>query len=64
MTTNLAECINSVSKGTRYLPITVLVKATYFRLAELFVVMGNKQIAMIAAEHNYCETVTNAMQEN
>lgn len=64
MTTNLAECINSVLKGTRHLPITALVKATYFRLAELFVVMGNKQIAMMAAGHNYCETVTNAMQEN
>ena len=61
MTTNLAECINSVLKGTRYFPITALVKATYFRLAELFMVMRNKYIAMIAAKHNYCEPVTNAM---
>ncbi|XP_016200270.1 uncharacterized protein LOC107641288 [Arachis ipaensis] len=38
MTTNISECVNSVLKGTRNLPITALVKCTYGRLAELFVV--------------------------
>ena len=36
MTSNLAECINSVLKGTRHLPITSVVRETYFRLATLF----------------------------
>ncbi|MFQ6670801.1 hypothetical protein Gotur_035565 [Gossypium turneri] len=36
MTSNLAECINSVLKGTRHLPITSIVRQTYFRLAVLF----------------------------
>ncbi|XP_072093544.1 uncharacterized protein [Arachis hypogaea] len=36
MTTNLVECINSVLKGARNLPITALVKATFYRLNELF----------------------------
>ena len=36
MTTNLAECINSVLKGTRHLPVTSVVRETYFRLAALF----------------------------
>ncbi|MFQ6667555.1 hypothetical protein Gotur_033525 [Gossypium turneri] len=36
MTSNLAECINSVLKGTRYLPIILVVRETYFRLAALF----------------------------
>ncbi|XP_025685424.1 uncharacterized protein [Arachis hypogaea] len=36
MTTNLVECINGVLKGARNLPITSLVKATFYRLNELF----------------------------
>ncbi|KAF1892220.1 hypothetical protein Lal_00036581 [Lupinus albus] len=34
MSTNLAECINGVLKGSRALHITALVKATYYRLNE------------------------------
>ncbi|XP_016185629.1 uncharacterized protein LOC107627294 [Arachis ipaensis] len=30
MTTNISECINAVMKGSRNLPITALVKSTYF----------------------------------
>ncbi|XP_072071681.1 uncharacterized protein [Arachis hypogaea] len=41
MTTNISECVNSVLKGTRNLPVTSLVKSTYGRLAELFVVRGH-----------------------
>ncbi|RYR33331.1 hypothetical protein Ahy_A10g047907 [Arachis hypogaea] len=36
MTTNLVECINSVLKGVRNLPVTALVKAIFYRLNELF----------------------------
>ncbi|KAK5819558.1 hypothetical protein PVK06_024568 [Gossypium arboreum] len=36
MITNLAECINSILKGTHHLPITLVVGETYFRLAALF----------------------------
>ncbi|XP_015953842.1 uncharacterized protein LOC107478216 [Arachis duranensis] len=36
MTTNLVECINSVLKGARNLPVLALVRATYYRLNELF----------------------------
>ncbi|RYQ84980.1 hypothetical protein Ahy_B10g104486 isoform B [Arachis hypogaea] len=35
MTTNLVECINSVLKGACNLPITALVKATFYRVNEL-----------------------------
>ncbi|XP_015936663.1 uncharacterized protein LOC107462568 [Arachis duranensis] len=41
MTTNISECVNFVLKGTRNLPVTSLVKSTYLRLPELFVVRGN-----------------------
>ncbi|QHO23522.1 uncharacterized protein DS421_12g364270 [Arachis hypogaea] len=36
MTTNIVECINSVLKGARNLPVLALVRATYYRLNELF----------------------------
>ncbi|XP_029149699.1 uncharacterized protein [Arachis hypogaea] len=36
MTTNLVECINSVLKGARNLPVLALVRATYYRLNKLF----------------------------
>ena len=48
MTTNLSECINAVMKGTRNLPITAIVKSTYFRLAKLFVEKGSQAQAQIA----------------
>ncbi|XP_057740552.1 uncharacterized protein LOC130957725 [Arachis stenosperma] len=40
MTTNISECVNSILKGVRNLPVCSLVKATYGRLAELFVRKG------------------------
>ncbi|XP_016162717.1 uncharacterized protein LOC107605365 [Arachis ipaensis] len=36
MTTNLVECINSVLKGACNLPVLAMVRATYYRLNELF----------------------------
>ncbi|CAK8544736.1 unnamed protein product [Lathyrus sativus] len=35
MITNLVESLNGVFKGTRNLPITALVRATYYRLGSL-----------------------------
>ncbi|KAL4347355.1 hypothetical protein GQ457_17G002700 [Hibiscus cannabinus] len=42
MTTNLAEAINSSLKGICNLPITAIVKATYFRLGKLFATFGKE----------------------
>ncbi|CAK8570739.1 unnamed protein product [Lathyrus sativus] len=42
MTTNLVESLNDIFKGTRNLPITALVRATYYRLGSLFAVRGKK----------------------
>ncbi|RYR03882.1 hypothetical protein Ahy_B06g083279 [Arachis hypogaea] len=35
-TTTLVECINSVLKGTGNLPVTIIVRSTFYRLNELF----------------------------
>ncbi|RYR07527.1 hypothetical protein Ahy_B05g074897 [Arachis hypogaea] len=54
MTTNLVECINSVLKGARNLPITALVKATFYRLNELFTRKRAEAEARINAGHVSC----------
>ncbi|RYR59868.1 hypothetical protein Ahy_A05g025833 [Arachis hypogaea] len=51
MTTNLVECINSVLKGARNLSITALVKATFYRLNELFTQKRAEAEARINAGH-------------
>ncbi|XP_039134232.1 uncharacterized protein LOC120271624 [Dioscorea cayenensis subsp. rotundata] len=61
MTTNLAECVNSVLKGTRNLPITAMVKSTYFRLAELFVRKGVQVQAQIASFLIFSESLMKAI---
>ncbi|RYR03231.1 hypothetical protein Ahy_B06g082085 isoform A [Arachis hypogaea] len=52
MTTNLVECINSVLKGARNLPITAFVKATFYRLNELFTRKRAEAKVWINAGHN------------
>ncbi|XP_057755537.1 uncharacterized protein LOC130974695 [Arachis stenosperma] len=47
MTTNISECVNSILKGVRNLPVCSLVKATYGRLAELFVRKGREAEAQL-----------------
>ncbi|XP_025611550.1 uncharacterized protein [Arachis hypogaea] len=42
MTMNISECVSSILKGVRNLPVCSLVKATYGRLAKLFVRKGRE----------------------
>ncbi|KAL4379622.1 hypothetical protein GQ457_02G020310 [Hibiscus cannabinus] len=51
MTTNLAEAINSSLKGIRNLPITAIVKATYFRLGKVFATLGKESFNLRDAGH-------------
>ncbi|GMJ09157.1 hypothetical protein HRI_004584900 [Hibiscus trionum] len=51
MTTNLAEAVNSSLKGVRQLPITSIVKATYYRLATLFATLGRQAAEYMAGGH-------------
>ena len=58
MTTNLVECVNYVLKGTRNLPIIALVRATYFRLVELFATKGRQAHARKDAGFVFLEALT------
>ncbi|XP_057755411.1 uncharacterized protein LOC130974552 [Arachis stenosperma] len=64
MTTNISECVNSVLKGTRNLPVTSLVKSTYGRLAQLFVVRGQTAEAQLGAGHEFCQALVKAIDRN
>ncbi|RYR57276.1 hypothetical protein Ahy_A05g022999 [Arachis hypogaea] len=64
MTTNLVECINSVLKGARNLPVTALVKATFYRLNELFTRKRAEAEARINAGHVFSEVVTSKLHAN
>ncbi|XP_057756103.1 uncharacterized protein LOC130975308 [Arachis stenosperma] len=64
MTTNLVECINSVLKGARNLPITALVKATFYRLNELLTRKRAEAKARINAGHVFSEIVTSKLHAN
>ncbi|XP_016168816.1 uncharacterized protein LOC107611400 [Arachis ipaensis] len=64
MTTNLVECINSVLKGARNLPITALVKATFYRLNELFTRKRAEAEAQINTGHVFSDVVTSKLHAN
>ncbi|XP_025627740.1 uncharacterized protein [Arachis hypogaea] len=64
MTTNLVECINSVLKGARNLLITALVKATFYRLNELFTWKRAEAGARINAGHVFTEHATSKIHAN
>ncbi|QHO43549.1 uncharacterized protein DS421_5g163690 [Arachis hypogaea] len=64
MTTNLVECINSILKGARNLPVTALVKATFYRLNELFTRKRAKAEARINDGLVFSELVTTKVHAN
>ncbi|XP_029144902.1 uncharacterized protein [Arachis hypogaea] len=64
MTTNLVECINSILKGVRNLPVTALVKAMFYRLNELFTIKRAEAKAQINAGYVFFELVTSKLHAN
>ncbi|XP_057740335.1 uncharacterized protein LOC130957498 [Arachis stenosperma] len=64
MTTNISECVNFVLKGTRNLSVTSLVKSTYGRLAQLFVVRGQTAEAQLGSGHEFCQALVKAIDRN
>lgn len=62
MSTNLGEFVNSILKGVRHLPITALVKSTYFLLAKLFVRKGIRALAQTTS--NVLRSTNKTIQKN
>ncbi|CAK8530965.1 unnamed protein product [Lathyrus sativus] len=63
MTTNLVESMNAVFKGTRHLPITTLVRATYYRLGSLFAERGSKWSAVLNSGETFTDNCLKVMKE-
>ncbi|KAK5819784.1 hypothetical protein PVK06_024807 [Gossypium arboreum] len=57
MTSNLAEYINSVLKGTRHLPITLVVRETFFCLAAQFSKRAASYAGQMLGGHVWCAKV-------
>ncbi|RYR08886.1 hypothetical protein Ahy_B05g076746 isoform B [Arachis hypogaea] len=64
MTTNISECVNSILKGVRNLPVASLVKATYGRLAELFVRKGREAEAQMGTGQQFSQHLVKCIEAN
>ncbi|RYR48616.1 hypothetical protein Ahy_A07g034658 isoform A [Arachis hypogaea] len=64
MTTNISECVNSILKGVRNLPVASLVKATYGRLAELFVRKGREAEAQMGTGQQFSQHLVKCIESN
>ncbi|XP_016207225.1 uncharacterized protein LOC107647682 [Arachis ipaensis] len=64
MTTNISECVNSILKGVRNLPVCSLVKATYGRLAELFVRKGREAQAQLGTGQQFSQYLVKCIEAN
>ncbi|XP_029149635.1 uncharacterized protein [Arachis hypogaea] len=64
MTTNISECINAIMKGSRNLPITALIKSSYFRLGELFARKGSEALAQLQVSAEFSQTLMKAIESN
>ncbi|XP_015960141.1 uncharacterized protein LOC107484044 [Arachis duranensis] len=64
MTTNISECVNSILKGVRNLPVCSLVKATYGRLAGLFVRKGREAEAQMGTGQQFSQHLVKCIEAN
>ncbi|XP_058742056.1 uncharacterized protein LOC131614500 [Vicia villosa] len=63
MTTNLVESLNSVMKETRNLPITALVRSTYYRMGTLFGRRGHNWTKMLSSKKDFTDNCMKEMQK-
>ena len=64
MTTNISECFNGVLKGARSLPITAIVKYTWFKLNAYFNDSRNKNIAQWNSRKKWTKYTLNIFMRN
>ncbi|XP_057740356.1 uncharacterized protein LOC130957520 [Arachis stenosperma] len=64
ITTNISECVNSILKGVRNLLVCALVKATYGRLAELFVCKEKEVEAQLGTGQQFSQHLLKAIEAN
>ncbi|RYQ96213.1 hypothetical protein Ahy_B08g091859 [Arachis hypogaea] len=64
MTTKLVECLNSVLKGTHNLPVTAIVRSTFYQLNELFTRKSVETHEHLRNGFTYLEFATKRVEES
>ena len=64
MTTNLLECFNGVLKGARNLPITAMVRFTFFKVNSYFDAHCNLTLDQLEAGQEWCKYATDKFEKN
>ncbi|XP_015936326.1 uncharacterized protein LOC107462258 [Arachis duranensis] len=64
MMTNISECVNSILKGVRNLPVCSLMKATYGRLVELFIRKGREADAQLRTGQQFSQHLVKCIEAN
>ena len=64
MTTNLSECFNKVLKGARSLPITTMVRFTYFKVNLYFDARRNLTLDQLEAGQEWCKYAIDQFKKN
>ncbi|RYR28253.1 hypothetical protein Ahy_B01g052374 [Arachis hypogaea] len=64
MTTNLVECRNFVLKGTHNLPVTAIVRSTFYQLNKLFTRKSVETHECVCNRFTYSEFATKRVEEN
>ncbi|XP_025628660.1 uncharacterized protein [Arachis hypogaea] len=64
MTTNLVKCINSVMKGSCNLPVTAIIRSTFYRLNELFTRKSAEAHERVRNGFTYSEFSTKRVEES
>ena len=64
MTTNLLECFNKVLKGARSLPITTMVRFTFFKVNLYFDARRNLTLDQLEVGQKWCKYATNKFTKN
>ena len=64
MTTNLSECFNGVLKGARSLPITTMVRYTFFKVNSYFDARRNLTLEQLEAGQEWCKYAMDKFEKN
>ena len=64
MTTNLSECFNGVLKGARSLPITAMVKFTFYKVNSYFDECRNKTLEQLEEGQVWCKHAYDKFEAN
>ena len=64
MTTNLSECFNRVLRGARSLPVTAMVRFTFFKVNLYFDAHRNLTLGQLEVGQEWCKYAMDKFEKN